>query len=77
MTPSFTITQDFLHSECLEHFAFLGPSVDQLTYWGTDEPKSKSVSRTKLSPMDQLPMTLMRLHPDLEEQDLAVRFGIS
>ena len=67
--PSFGVFRAF--------YDFLGPSVDQLTYWGTDEPKSKSVSRTKLCPMDQLLMTLMRLRLNLEEQDLAVRFGIS
>ena len=27
-------------------YAFIGPSVFQLTYWETDEPKSKRVSRT-------------------------------
>jgi len=64
--PSFRVFRAF--------YAFLGPSVDQLTYWGTDEPK---VSRTKLCPMDQLLMTLMRLRLNLDEQDLAVRIGLS
>ena len=67
--PSFGVFSAF--------YAFLGPSVNQLTYWGTDEPKSKNASRTKLHPMDQLLMTLMRLRLNLEEQDLAIRFEIS
>jgi len=71
MTPSFAITHDFIRV-FRAFYAFLGPSVDQLTYWGTDEPKSNSVSRTKLCPMDQLLMTLMRLRLNLEEQDLPV-----
>jgi len=44
---------------------------------GKDEPKSNSVFRTKLCPMDQLLVTLMCLHLNREEQDLAVGFGIS
>jgi len=67
--PSFRVFRAF--------YSLLGPFIVQLTYWGTDEPKSKSVSQSKLCPMDQLLMTLMRLRLNLEEQDLAVRFGIS
>ena len=36
--PSFRVLRAF--------YAFIGPSVFQLTYWETDEPKSKRVSRT-------------------------------
>ena len=69
--PTYKVLQSF--------FEFLGPSVHKLTYWGSNKPEtcSRDISRTKLSPMDQLLLTLMRLRLNLEELDLAIRFKIS
>ena len=69
--PTYKVLQSF--------FEFLGPSVHKLTYWGSNKPEtcSRDISRTKLSPMDQLLLTLMRLRFNLEELDLAIRFKIS
>ena len=61
----------------LAFFQFLGPAVNKLHYWGTrDEPRKRQRSM-KLSPMDQLLLTLVKLRLNLKVLDLAFRFGIS
>ena len=54
-------------------YEFLGPS---LYYWGKNIPSGKH-KRLKLDPLNQLFLTLVKLHLNLQERDLACRFGIS
>ena len=61
----------------LEFYQFLGPAVDKLHYWGTKPDARKRHRSTKLTPMDQLFMTLVKLRLDLKFVDLAFRFNIS
>lgn len=58
----------------LAFFQFLGPATSKLNYWGI---KSKSQKQWKLSPVDQLLMTLMKLRLNLKGLDLSFRFGVS
>ena len=51
---------------------FLGPSVDQ----GENIPSCKH-TKLKLDPLNQLFLTLVKLCLNLQERDLACRFGIS
>ena len=60
----------------LSFFEFLGPSVNHLKYWG-DKSRGSSKRKTKLVPIDQLFMTLIKLRQNLKERDLALRFGIA
>ena len=59
----------------LSFYEFLGPSVDNLTYWGSKSTKRKR--RMKLDPLNQLFLTLIKLRLDLRERDLGLRFGIT
>ena len=58
-------------------FNFLGPAVDRLTYWGSKPTRHVRRRSTKLNPMNQLLMTLMRLRLNLKVIDLSIRFGVS
>ena len=59
-------------------FEFLGPAVDQLQYWGTQQCQSRQRKRSsKLSPLNQLFMFLIKLKLNLLEEDIAHRFGVS
>ena len=62
----------------LTFFQFLGPAVDKLNYWGSNTviPRQRQCT-TKLSPMNQLVMTLMKLRLNLKVLDLLFRFGVS
>ena len=61
----------------LAFFQFLGPATNRLNYWGI-KPKSRQRQRSmKLSPVDQLLMTLMKLRLNLKVLDLSFRFGVS
>ena len=58
-------------------FQFLGPAVNKLNYWGI-KPKSQQRQRSmKLSPVDQLLMTLMKLRLNLKVVDLSFRFHVA
>lgn len=57
-------------------FDFLGPT-DRLQYWGVKKAKTTRKRRTKLSPLNQLFLTLVKLRLNLSVKDLAYRFGIS
>ena len=61
----------------LAFFRFLGPAVNKLNYWGSSTTPRQRKRATKLSPMDQLVLTLMKLHLNLKTLDLACRFGTS
>jgi len=61
----------------LEFYQFLGPAVDKLHYWGAKPDTGKRHRSTKLTPMDQLFMTLVKLRLDLKFVDLAFRFNVS
>ena len=61
----------------LAFYEFLGPAVEKLNYWGSKQNPRKRNRSTKLRPMDQLLMTLMKLRLNLKLLDLAVRFGVS
>ena len=67
--PSFAIFLAF--------FQFLGPVVDKLQYWGGKQSAKKRQRAKKLTPMDQLFMTLVKLRLDLKVVDIAFRFNIS
>ena len=60
----------------ISFFKFLGPAAYNLNYIGS---KSKGIRHrtTKLDALNQLLLTLMKLKLDLNERDIAVRFGIS
>ena len=58
-------------------FYFLGLAVDKLTYWGRTSSSRVCHRLTKVSPMNQLLMTLMRLRLNLKVLDLSVRFHVS
>ena len=55
----------------LEFYQFLGPAVDKLHYWGIIPDARKQHDSTKLTPMDQLFMTLVKLRLDLKFAHLA------
>lgn len=57
-------------------FDFLGP-CDRLQYWGFSKPTTGRKRRTKLSPVNQLFLTLIKLRQTLSVKDLSYRFGIS
>ena len=61
----------------LSFFDFLGPSVHQLTYWGSSDNRISRRRRKKLDPLNQLFLTLVKLRLNLRVKDLACRFGIS
>ena len=50
----------------LEFFQFLGPVVGKLQYWGGKQNAKKGQCAKKLTPMDQLFMTLVKLRLDLK-----------
>ena len=56
-------------------FDFLGPAVNNIQYWGSK--KGSSRRQKKLDPLNCLFLTLIKLHLNLTEQDLAFRFGVS
>ena len=61
--PSFDLFLEFYH--------FLGPAIDKLHYWETKPDARKRHHSTKLTPMDQLFMTLVKLRLNLKSVDLA------
>ena len=58
-------------------FEFLGPAVNELTYWGSKESRQLRRRKCKLDPENQLFLTLIKLKLNLRLKDLAFRFGIS
>ena len=60
----------------LVFYEFLGPSVNELHYWGKNIPSRKHTT-LKLDPLKQLFLTLVKLRLNHQERDLACRFGIS
>lgn len=61
----------------LAFYEFLGPAADELTYWGEKEFTRKRQRKRKLSSLNQLFLTLMKLKLNLRNRDLGFRFGIS
>ena len=59
----------------LAFFEFLGPAVNNLTYWDTEKKEKRR--KMKLNPFNQLFLTLVKLRLNLRERDLAYRFGVS
>ena len=59
----------------LAFFQFLGPAVNNLTYWDTERKEKRR--RMKLDPFNQLFLTLVKLRLNLRERDLAYRFDVS
>ena len=57
-------------------FEFLGPAVNHLHYIGS-KSRGKRHRKTKLDPLNQFFMTLMKLRLDLNERDIGLRFGVS
>ena len=51
-------------------FQFLGPAVNNLTYWGTKKSTVRKKS-TKLDPLNQFFVTLIKLRLNLRERDIA------
>lgn len=54
----------------LAFYEFLGPAVNYLRYWG-DKSTAKRKRKTKLDPLNQLFLTLIKLRLDLWERDIA------
>ena len=61
----------------LAFYEFLGPAVDKLQYWGGKPGNRQRNRSTKLSPLNQLFLILIKLKLNLLETDLAHRFSIS
>ena len=61
----------------LAFFEFLGPSVHKLNYWGSKGGERKQNRPTKLNPLNQLCLTLIKLKLNSPVQDLAFCFMIS
>lgn len=61
----------------LAFYEFLGPAVDKLRYWGSKPGNRQRHKSTKLSPLNQLFLLLIKLKLNLLETDLAYRFSIS
>ena len=62
----------------MSFFEFLGPSVNELSYWGGRQVTQRKRQRlTKLTPLNQFFLTLVKLKLNLQVRDLAFRFGIS
>ena len=61
----------------LAFFEFLGPAVNHIKYWGRSATSTATKPRTKLDPLNQLFLTLVKLWLDCHVVDLGVRFGIS
>ena len=57
-------------------FEFLGPSVTALHCWGRKGTSQRKRS-TKLDPLNQLLLSLIKLRLKLKERDLAYHFGVS
>ena len=57
-------------------FEFLGPVVNELRYWGS---KGKAIRKrkTKLDPLNQFFLTLIKLRLNARERDIAFRFEIA
>ena len=60
----------------LTFFDFLGPVVNHLEYWGSKEKASRK-RKTKLDPLNQFFLMLIKLRLNLREKDIALRFGIT
>ena len=60
----------------LAFFEFLGPAVNNLTYWGRKKSTLRK-KKTKLDPLNQFFLTLIKLRLNLRERDIAYRFGIA
>ena len=65
------------YSVFIEFYAFLGPSVNELTYWGDKETGGIRRRQRKITPLNQFFLTLIKLKLNLRNKDLAYRFGIS
>ena len=61
----------------LKFFNLLGPSVNQLTYWGDEVHITTCKRKKSLTPLNQFFLTLTKLRLNLKTVDLSVRFGIS
>lgn len=58
-------------------YELLGPSVHHLNYWGKRKTTTFRLRKLKLSPLNQLFLTLIKLKLNLPERDIAYRFGIA
>ena len=59
-------------------YDFLGPSVNELCYWGGRKSTTQKRRRlTKLNPMDQFFLTVIKLKLNPQVRDLAYRFCVS
>lgn len=65
------------YSVFLSFYAFLGPSVNELSYWGEADTVSKRPRRRKLTSLNQFFLTMIKLKLNFRNTDLAFRFGIS
>ncbi|VDI15694.1 Hypothetical predicted protein [Mytilus galloprovincialis] len=64
-------------------WGYLGPSVNKLVYWNKDcgvpdrSHKKRPGPKQKMTPMNELFMTLIRIRQGLLLEDLSYRFGVS
>ena len=64
------------YEQLLAFYEFLGPVVNHLRYWGTEENATRK-RKLKLNPLNQLFLVLVKLKLNLRERDIAYRFGVS
>ena len=64
------------YEQLLAFYEFLGPVVNHLRYWGTEENATRK-RKLKLNPLNQLFLVLVKLRLNLRERDIAYRFGVS
>lgn len=74
MTSLLNYTLDLLHSVFIDFFSFLGPCVNELTYWGDKESAGVRQRQRKLNPLNQFFFTLIKLKLNLRNKDIAYRF---
>lgn len=58
-------------------FDYLGPVVNELNYWGSTKKTATRKRKTKIDPLNQLFLTLIKLRLNPRERDLAIRFEIA
>ena len=58
-------------------FEFLGPVVNELTFWGSKTGSCRRRHSLKLDPKNQFFLVLVKLRLNLKLKDLAYRFGLS
>ena len=65
------------YEHLLLFYEFLGPSVNHLNYWGKKKTTTSRKRKMKLSPLNQLFLTLIKLKLKLRERDIAYHIDLN